>query len=137
MQTQGYDFGLLTAAPVGQPSAGMSNSDVVANRGKLRTANYDAAAALRAEMGGAFSEAQGEKGSTGTKRKADEIEDEDESEMADDMDDAPATAEDTDLEAAGKAILEKAAADKQAADDAARTREPEDAVRYVQKMILP
>ena len=134
---QGMDFGAMTAMPIGQYNQGVSNSAVVSNRSALRTQNQSAAAALRAElMGGSApqdttmsressdntAEVPEERG---TKRKASEIE-----EGEDDVeDDGPATAEDTDLEAKGRAILEKVAKDKKAADQAARDREPDDAVR--------
>ncbi|CAO3646971.1 unnamed protein product [Cunninghamella echinulata] len=77
----------------------------------------------------------------GIKRKAEEdLEDigDDNQESANDKDDSiietddfdePDNAEETDLVAKGKAILAKVSADKKAKEDAAREREPEDAVR--------
>ncbi|KAL0073172.1 XRN 5'-3' exonuclease N-terminus-domain-containing protein [Phycomyces blakesleeanus] len=71
----------------------------------------------------------------GIKRKADEVEGAEATiedtilDIDEDIDDGPANAEETDLEAVGKAILEKVASDKKAAEDAAREREPDDAVR--------
>ncbi|KAI8139409.1 XRN 5'-3' exonuclease N-terminus-domain-containing protein [Fennellomyces sp. T-0311] len=134
---QGIDFGAMTAMPISQYNQGVSNSAVVSNRSALRTQNQSAAAALKAELMGSsgqpdtdmtresldMAEVPEERG---MKRKASEIEEE---EANDNDDDGPATAEDTDLEAKGKAILEKVAADKKAADQAARDREPDDAVR--------
>lgn len=138
-QEQHLDFAALSAAPVNDPDAGMSNSDVATNRAAFRMANQNAAAALKAELLSASSstetteEMSVEVSQRGTKRKASEVdEDEEDVEEEDDEDideDAPDNVEDTDLEAAGRAILAKAAAAKKAADDAAREREPEDAVR--------
>ncbi|KAI9496125.1 XRN 5'-3' exonuclease N-terminus-domain-containing protein [Zychaea mexicana] len=137
----GMDFGAMTAMPVNQYNSGVSNSAVVSNRSALRTQNQSAAAALRAELLGQPQEhtelpRESSDGSTalvpedsgekGTKRKASEMEQDDEDE---DEDDAPSQTEETDLEARGKAILDKQAADKKAADQAARDREPDDAVR--------
>ncbi|KAI8367638.1 XRN 5'-3' exonuclease N-terminus-domain-containing protein [Radiomyces spectabilis] len=138
-------FAEMTAAPVNDPSAGMTNSEIVANRASLRMANEQAASALKAQLLGATSseptssEAPEQVDTSmsdatvtsGHKRKADEaeIDDEDTDQVNEDDDDAPDTAEGTDLEAAGKAILDRVAADKKAHDDAAREREPDDAVR--------
>lgn len=132
---QGHDFGAMTAVPVqSYNNQGMSNSAVVENRAALRTENQSAAASLKAELMGS-SDAQVPSMNDaphGVKRKAEEElapetgEDDDDDE---EEDEGPATAEDIDLEAAGRAILEKAAADKKAAETAAREREPDDAVR--------
>ncbi|ORZ21137.1 hypothetical protein BCR42DRAFT_187872 [Absidia repens] len=133
-----FTFADLSAAPVNDPNAGMSNVDVVRNRAALRmagnqsAANQSAAASLKAQLmnGGDDQVTSGEPSSSsrGTKRKA---EDEPENGTADgdDDEDAPDNVEDTDLVAQGKAILEKVEADKKAKDDAAREREPDDAVR--------
>ena len=141
---QGLDFGAMTAMPVNQFSSGISNSAVVANRSALRTENKSAAAALKAELMGVDSNEatdvpqepsapevpENEDGDErGIKRKASEIEDGDEDVEEEEEDDAPSQTEETDLEAKGKAILDKVAMDKKAADQAAREREPDDAVR--------
>ncbi|KAI9273038.1 XRN 5'-3' exonuclease N-terminus-domain-containing protein, partial [Phascolomyces articulosus] len=138
---QGIDFGAMTAMPVNQFKSGISNSAVVSNRSALRTENQSAAAALRAELMGGETDNKAEMETEpsseaakvpengqerGTKRKASDIE---EDEDEDEEEDAPSQTEETDLEAKGKAILEKHAADKKAADQAARDREPDDAVR--------
>ncbi|CDS06355.1 hypothetical protein LRAMOSA08883 [Lichtheimia ramosa] len=136
---QGHDFGAMTAVPVqSYNNQGMSNSAVVENRAALRTENQSAAASLKAELMGS-SDAQVPSMNDvphGVKRKAEEElapetgEDDDDDE---EEDEGPATAEDIDLEAAGRAILEKAAADKKAAETAAREREPDDAVRLYEQ----
>lgn len=104
---------------------------------KTRAANLSAAAALRAELMKGFEDTgskelsvPGDKPERGVKRKAEEVE-EDEEEDDSIVPDGPDNAEDLDLEARGKAILERVAADKKKAQDAAREREPDDAVRYV------
>lgn len=132
---QGHDFGAMTAVPVqSYNNQGMSNSAVVENRAALRTENQNAAASLKAELMGS-SDAQvpsmNDDAPHGVKRKAEEelAPETGEEEEEEEEDEGPATAEDIDLEAAGRAILEKAKADKKAAEDAARQREPDDAVR--------
>lgn len=140
---QGVDFGAMTAMPVNQFNSGISNSAVVSNRSALRTENQSAAAALKAELMGVDSNEatdvpqepsapevpENEDGDErGIKRKASEIEDGDE-DVEEEEEDAPSQTEETDLEAKGKAILDKVATDKKAADQAAREREPDDAVR--------
>ncbi|KAI7854039.1 XRN 5'-3' exonuclease N-terminus-domain-containing protein [Circinella umbellata] len=126
---QGLDFGAMTAMPVTQYNSGISNSAVVANRSALRVENQSAAAALKAELMGGGSNEPTDTDERGTKRKASEIEDDIEDVEEEDEDDAPSKAEEIDLEAKGKAILNKVATDKKAADQAAREREPDDAVR--------
>ncbi|KAI8086297.1 XRN 5'-3' exonuclease N-terminus-domain-containing protein [Halteromyces radiatus] len=131
-----FTFADLAAAPVNDPNAGISNVDVVRNRAALRmAANQSAAAALKAQL---MDEGGDENKSTtsmeqeetrGTKRKAEEDVDEEEQAGEEDDDVGPDSAEGTDLVARGKAILEKVAADKKAKEEAAREREPDDAVR--------
>lgn len=131
----GPNFGDMTAAPVSNPNAVMSNRDVVANRAELRMANISAAAALRAELSGEkppVVAATSEQEVKGTKRKADELEEEEEEEEENDDEDQTDNMEDTsesDADAAGKAILKRVADEKKAKDEAARQREPEDEVR--------
>lgn len=134
----GPNFGDMTAAPVNNPNAVMSNRDVVANRAELRMANINAAAALKAELSGLpppppVAAATGEKG---TKRKADEIEEEDEEEEEEEVEydeeeeegsDEPMS--ESDAEAAGKAILKRVDDEKKAKEEAQRQREPDDEVR--------
>ena len=121
----------MTAVPVqSYNNQGMSNSAVVENRAALRTENQSAAASLKAELMGS-SDAQVPSMNDaphGVKRKAEE-QLAPETEEEEEEEEGPATAEEQDLEAAGRAILEKAAADKKAAETAAREREPDDAVR--------
>ncbi|KAI8979769.1 XRN 5'-3' exonuclease N-terminus-domain-containing protein [Mycotypha africana] len=127
------DFGAMTAAPVSNPNAGMSNMDVVANRAEIRMANINAAQALKAElMGNTATSTEG-----GVKRKHDEVEsgnDEEEdrgNEEAFDQDDDDAIDEDSesDLEAQGKAILQRVAQEKKDKEEATHQRTPEDEVR--------
>ncbi|KAF7729242.1 5'-3' exoribonuclease 2 [Apophysomyces ossiformis] len=162
----GVDFAEMTATAVTNYAGGMSNSEIVANRATLRTANMSAAAALKqqlasptqpltlenmsaaaslkAELMGTSQELtlenmkapettnvleyHMETETRGKKRTIEEMGEEDET-VDNDDEDAPATAEDMDLEAAGKAILARVAADKKAAEEAAKEREPDDAVR--------
>ncbi len=123
----GPNFGDMTAAPVNNPNAVMSNVDVVANRAELRLANINAAAALKAELSG-LPPPVAETGVKGTKRKADEIEDEDEEEE-EPMNEDESTPSEEDAETTAKAILKRVEDEKKAKDDAARAREPEDEVR--------
>ncbi|CEG79728.1 hypothetical protein RMATCC62417_14157 [Rhizopus microsporus] len=125
------NFALMTAAPVNNPSAGMSNRDVAANRAQLRQANLSAAAALKAQLAGAAEDvAQAPPmEQKGVKRKADEIEEEEEDSVISDDDDEPETYDPVDPVEAGKAILKKFADEKKEKEIAAREREPDDAVR--------
>lgn len=135
-------FGDNTAVPVHDPNAGMSNHDVVANRAALRMANQSAAAALKAQLMGGDEgepdtqmEGDASEPTRGTKRKADELEEEGSNpEDAEGLDDTEAEStanEEPDNEAAGRAILARVAAEKKAKEDAAQEREPDDEVRYV------
>ncbi|RCH88504.1 5'-3' exoribonuclease 2, partial [Rhizopus stolonifer] len=132
----GPNFGDMTAAPVNNPNAGMSNADVVANRAQIRLANINAAAALRAELSGNPPPVDASEKQT-TKRKRDEAElDEEEEEEDDDDDDdmedeseSDAFTSASDAEAAGKAILKRVADEKKEKEEAARQREPDDEVR--------
>ncbi|KAI9310679.1 XRN 5'-3' exonuclease N-terminus-domain-containing protein [Dichotomocladium elegans] len=136
---QGYDFAALTAAPVvNYDTTGISNSVVVENRAALRTENFSAAQSLKAMLmvadTGSSSindSSEDQKQPRGTKRAAEDEANADEGDDAtdDNVEDGPDTVEEMDLEAAGRSILEKAAADKKAKEDAAREREPDDAVR--------
>lgn len=126
------NFALMTAAPVNNPSAGMSNRDVAANRAQLRQANLSAAAALKAQLTGAAEDvAQAPPmEQKGVKRKADEIEEEEEGDsVISEDDDEPETYDPVDPVEAGKAILKKFADEKKEKEVAAREREPDDAVR--------
>lgn len=135
----GPNFGDMTAAPVNNPNAVMSNRDVVANRAELRMANINAAAALKAELSGLPPPVASTEGEKGTKRKADEIEEEEEdssnkeeSAAGDEpMQDADkeSTPVSEDPETVAKAILKKAEEEKKAKEEAARQREPDDEVR--------
>lgn len=135
----GPNFGDMTAAPVNNPNAVMSNRDVVANRAELRMANINAAAALKAELSGLPPPVASTEGEKGTKRKADEIEEEeedneskDESAAADEPmqeADKESTPVSEDPETVAKAILKKAEEEKKAKEEAARQREPDDEVR--------
>lgn len=107
---------------------------------QTRAANLSAAAALRAELMKGFEDAgnpdlrvpEEKQTERGVKRKASEFEEDEEEEEDDSLvPDGPDNAEDLDLEAKAKAILQRVAADKKKAEDAAREREPDDAVRYV------
>jgi len=133
-------FGDNTAVPVHDPNAGMSNHDVVANRAALRMANQSAAAALKAQLMGGDEgepdtqmEGDASEPTRGTKRKADELEEEGSNpEDAEGLDDTEAEStanEEPDNEAAGRAILARVAAEKKAKEDAAQEREPDDEVR--------
>jgi 5'-3' exoribonuclease 2 len=134
--TPEFTFAEMTAAPVNDPNAQISNSDLVANRAALRMANISAAAALKAELSGTPT--------AGAKRKAEddleqEVEEEEDKEKTEKNEEEEAnkmdTTEDKPLETiedrvtAGKAIMDKVAADKKAKEDAAREREPNDDVR--------
>jgi 5'-3' exoribonuclease 2 len=141
----GPNFGDMTAAPVHNPSAGMSNADIVANRAEIRLANINAAAALKAELSGnpipEPAAATEEMQSKGTKRKIEEDEEgeeqqEDEEDYQDeDNDDDDETMEsetplsEADAEAQGIAILKRVQVEKKEKEDAARQREPDDEVR--------
>ncbi|KAI9252786.1 XRN 5'-3' exonuclease N-terminus-domain-containing protein [Helicostylum pulchrum] len=139
----GPNFGEMTAAPVNNPNAVMSNRDIVANRAELRMANLSAAAALKAELSGIPPPAAPTSEETaGVKRKADELEEEKEEveEEVLEEDDEPEDAmygiieKDTEKDIAqaesdAKAILKRADDEKKAKDEAARQREPEDEVR--------
>ncbi|KAI8331148.1 XRN 5'-3' exonuclease N-terminus-domain-containing protein [Chlamydoabsidia padenii] len=120
-----------------QSAAAALKAQLMNNGDNPSAANQSVAATLKAQLmnnsNGSDStekspsaDAMGE--DRGTKRKADEDleNDEDEDDQDEDM---PNTAEETDLVARGKAILEKVAADKKAKNDAALEREPDDAVR--------
>ncbi|KAI7892621.1 XRN 5'-3' exonuclease N-terminus-domain-containing protein [Mucor mucedo] len=129
---RGPNFGDMTAAPVNDPNAVMSNRDVVANRAAIRIANINAAAALKAELSGApppvaITEEASE--IAGVKRKVEEIEDAGEMEdvVSDiiEKDDEPVE----DAETTAKAILKRVEDEKKAKDEAARQREPDDEVR--------
>lgn len=126
---RGPNFGDMTAAPVNDPNAVMSNRDIVANRAEIRLANINAAAALKAELSGVPPPAPVTEQVAGVKRKADEIEDEDEIEDAVfdiiDEDDEPVET----AEATAKAILKRVEDEKKAKDEVARQREPDDEVR--------
>lgn len=141
----GPNFGDMTAAPVNNPSAGMSNVDIVANRAQIRMANINAAAALKAELSGNPAPepaATEEMQSKGTKRK---LEDDDEQEQEEEEDeeyqDYENDVEDDEImdsenpfsqaeaEAQGRAILKRVQDEKKEKEDAARQREPEDEVR--------
>jgi hypothetical protein len=131
---KGPSFADMTAVPVNAPHSGMSNHDVVESLRAKRTANQSAAAALKAEiMGNPSTESDTQMqddGSEpkGTKRKADEVEDEDEINQEDTEAESTAN-EEPDNEAAGRAILARVAADKKAKEDAAQAKEPDDEVR--------
>lgn len=129
----GPNFGDMTAAPVNDPNAGMSNAEIVANRAQIRLANINAAAALRAQLSGEAPPVQttevDDSETKGTKRKLDETdsvddENEDENSQEDDMD---STYEDA--EAQGKAILKRVADEKKQKEEEARNRVPGDEVR--------
>lgn len=126
---RGPNFGDMTAAPVNDPNAVMSNRDIVANRAEIRLANINAAAALKAELSGVPPPAPVTEQVAGVKRKADEIEDEEE--IEDDVfgsieeDDEPVET----AEATAKAILKRVEDEKKAKDEVARQREPDDEVR--------
>lgn len=126
----------MTAAPVNDPNAVMSNRDVVANRAAIRLANISAAAALKAELSGVpppvatVEEVEEVERIAGVKRKADAIEgDDDETKDAVfgiiEKDDEPVET----AEATAKAILKRVEDEKKAKDEAARQREPDDEVR--------
>lgn len=141
----GPNFGDMTAAPVYNPNAAMSNVDIVANRAEIRIANINAAAALKAELSGnpipepATEEIQ----EKGTKRKLeDEDEEEEEEKEKEDEDnkDENNTETDESMETdtplsevdyaeKGKAILKRVQDEKKEKEEAARQREPDDEVR--------
>ncbi|KAI8985950.1 XRN 5'-3' exonuclease N-terminus-domain-containing protein [Pilobolus umbonatus] len=138
METKMYNaevpnFGEMTAAPVNDPNAVMSNSEIVANRAQLRMANISAAAALKAQLTGAsVAPTEMEEDTVkGTKRKADELEiDEGTAEEATEADSAneDSASESTAYEV-GQAILKRVAEEKKQKEDLARAREPDDEVR--------
>lgn len=120
----------MTAAPVNNPNAAMTNREVVANRAELRLANLSAAAALKAQMNES-SEQEPPMVQKGTKRTAeeagvDDTNDEENEEDASITEDEPDTFDPVE---AGKAILKRVADEKKQKDDAAREREPDDEVR--------
>ncbi|KAI7907648.1 XRN 5'-3' exonuclease N-terminus-domain-containing protein [Cokeromyces recurvatus] len=147
------NFGDLTAAPVNNPNAAMSNADVIANRAEIRLANINAAAALKAELLGVpppVATSSSNEDQKGTKRKledeeeeavvnddmgnneeeeANDDDDDDDDDMDDDEEDNEQTSSILDAEAQGKAILKRIADEKKEKEEAARQREPEDEVR--------
>jgi 5'-3' exoribonuclease 2 len=122
---RGPNFGEMTAAPVYDPNAGMSNADVVANRAEIRLANIKAAAALKAELSGNPPPVATEQ-EHGIKRKLEEVEDNEEDDDDDIEDDSESP---SDAEARAKAILKRVQDEKKEKEEAARQREPEDEVR--------
>lgn len=124
---RGPTFADVTAAPVYDPNAGMSNVDVVANRAEIRLANINAAAALKAEMTGIPPPVvAGTEQPHGVKRSLEEVEAEEEEEEDNIEDDSEGP---SDPEAQGKAILKRIQDEKKEKEEAARQREPEDEVR--------
>lgn len=123
-------FAVMTAAPVNNPNAAMTNREVVANRAELRLANLSAAAALKAQMNESSEQAP-PMVQKGTKRTAEEagVDDDNDGENDEDSsitEDEPDTFDPVE---AGKAILKRVADEKKQKDDAAREREPDDEVR--------